>query len=140
MIGLLGAILPTVNNVLDRVIPDKNAAAKAQLEIASMAAKGELDQMAGQLKINMKEAENPSLFVAGWRPAIGWIGAFALGAPYFIWFMDMLVRIFGIGGIEMTKEHLPDPGTIMPIVLGMLGIGGARTFERIKGVDRNSLK
>ena len=139
MLPFLSAILPTVSNVLDRVIPDKAAAEKAKQELALLAAKGELDNMAGQLRINAEEAKNPSLFVAGWRPCLGWIGAFAIGAPYFVWVFNMVVRMAFPEVPEITKDDMPDGGQIMPVVLGMLGLGGARTWERMKGVERNRI-
>ena len=140
MLPLIGTILPTVNNLIDRLIPDKTAAAKAQAELASMAMKGELDNMAGQLKINMEEAKNPSIFVSGWRPCLGWIGAFAIGAPYIVWVFNMVVRMAFPEVPEITKDDMPDGGQIMPVVLGMLGLGGARTYERLRGVERNHLR
>ena len=131
MIGLLGSILPTVNSVIERVVPDKNAQAKAKIELASMAAQGELDQMAGQLKINAKEAESAHWFVAPWRPAVGWLCVLILFNNY------VLLPYASAFGLPI--EAL-DGGAIMPIIMGMLGIGGARTYEKMKGVAREKIK
>ena len=131
MIPLLGAILPTINNVVDRVVPDRNAAAKAKVELASMAAKGELDQMAGQLEVNAKEAQHSSVFVTGWRPAIGWLRGLILANNYIL-----LPYASALGA---PVEPL-DVGMMMPVLMGMLGIGGARTYEKIQGVERRKVK
>ena len=140
MIPFLSSLLPVVSDVLDRVIPDKAGAEKAKAELAAMAMKGELDNMAGQLKINMEEAKNPSIFVSGWRPCLGWIGAFAIGAPYIVWVFNMVVRMAFPEVPEITKDDMPDGNQIMPVVLGMLGLGGARTWEKMKGIHRENLK
>ena len=140
MIPFITSLLPTVNNIIDRIIPDKTAAAKAQAELAAMAMKGELDQVAGQLQINAAEAKSPHLFVAGWRPFIGWGGGVVLFLPYLVWAINTIVRTFGFDVPEVTMDDMPDGSQIMPIVLGMLGVTGARTWERLKGVERNNLE
>ena len=132
MLPILGAIMPAVETVVDRLIPDKNAQAEAKVKLATLAAQGELDQMAGQLKINMEEAKNPSLFVSGWRPAIGWLCGLILANNYII--LPYADQIPGFDPVQL------DGATIMPIVLGMLGIGGARTYEKMKGVARENHK
>ena len=67
------ALLPTIGKVLDKVIPDKNARQAAQMALEAADQKGELDLLLGQLEVNKVEAASDSLFVAGWRPFIGWV-------------------------------------------------------------------
>jgi hypothetical protein len=76
---ILGPLLEMGKSLLDRVIPDQEEKRKAEMELIKMAADGELKQVMGQLEINAKEAAHPSVFVAGWRPAFGWVGAAAFG-------------------------------------------------------------
>jgi hypothetical protein len=107
--------------VLDKFVPDPNAKAQYEAELRD-ALKG-WDQQ--QTEINAAEASNPNLFVSGWRPAIGWIGALGLAYQY-------VVRPFAVG---FGWHDLPSlDHSLMELVMAMLGLGGLRTFEKIKGV------
>jgi hypothetical protein len=95
----------------------------------------------GQMEVNAQEARNPSLFVSGWRPAIGWICVAALALSFLIF---PIVRAGALYYSAFTGEHVPiegipdlDWGTLSPILMGMLGLGALRTFEKTKGVARN---
>lgn len=120
------ALLPTIGKVLDKVIPDRNARQKAQLALESAAQKGELDLLLGQLDINKVEAAHKSLFVSGWRPFIGWVCG--LGLTY-----NVLLSPFLDIWFEMPTV---DPALLYPVLMGMLGLVGARTHEKVKGVAR----
>lgn len=141
MIPLLGAILPTVNNIIDRVIPDKAAAEKAKADLLMLQAKGELDSMQGQLQINMKEAQSSSIFVAGWRPAVGWVCATALALMLILTAVYPIVADFAQIPIERVEESrkglTTSMGILMPILMTMLG---ARTIEKVKQVQREKVK
>ncbi len=113
--------------LINRLVPDKNARAQAEEELARMEASGELQILLGQLKINEMEAAHKSIFVAGWRPAVGWICALALANNY------MLVPY--LGALFPAIQPL-DLSVMMPVLLGMLGLTGARTYEKIKQVAR----
>ena len=133
MLGLLGAVLPTINNVIDRVVPDKNAAQKAKAELMTMQVKGELDSMMGQLEINKAEAQHASVFVAGWRPFVGWAAGGALlyqtvGLP--------TAKMFGLDAPEI------DTSALTTILMTMLGAGAMRSFDKAKaqGGARSSIK
>jgi hypothetical protein len=79
-----------------------------------------------QAKINEIEAANPRLFVSGWRPAIGWICAAAIGYSFLLY---PLLLSFGVQAAAVDMEGL------WPLIIGMLGIGGLRTMEKTKGVQ-----
>jgi hypothetical protein len=83
-----------------------------------------------QAEINKLEAQHRSLFVAGWRPVIGWICGFALAYNFII--RDLAIWAFGIENVPapLQMEHL------MTVLLGMLGLGGMRTFEKLKDKTR----
>lgn len=123
---------PAIQKVLD-LIPDPNARAKAeaeyQREVLEIAAKAEADQR----DINKTEAQHGSIFVAGWRPAIGWVCALALAFQY-------LVRPFWIWSLGVWMPGVPIPpsldGMLWELVFGMLGMGGLRSVEKFKGVAR----
>lgn len=125
------ALLDIGSKVIDRIFPDPVAAANAKLELIKLQQSGDLAVMAGQMKINEIEAGNTSLFVSGWRPAIGWICG---GACAWNWVGLPLVKI-ALGLLAIKLELAPANLTeMMPILLGMLGLGGLRTLEKIQGV------
>lgn len=132
-----GALGPIMDGVL-RFIPDKNERAKAkeQFETQMLAAMTGLVQ--GQLQINMKEAQHGSIFVAGWRPAIGWICGIALGWNYIL--QPIVLWVAFLSGVEgLDKAPKLDTAELTTILLGMLGLGGLRTYEKRLGVARAGL-
>ncbi len=87
----------------------------------------------GQIEINKAEASNPNLFTSGWRPAIGCIGALALGYHFILYPIALFVsELYGVRGIELPTV---DFGTLFNLILAMLGFGGLRTYEKIKNVQ-----
>jgi len=133
---LKGVIGPVVDGFL-KFIPDKNkrAEAKEQLESQMLVAMTSLVQ--GQLAINAKEAEHGSVFVAGWRPFIGWTCGVALAwsfvlSPFVSWGAFMF-------GADLKGMPVLDVGPLMTLVLGMLGLGGLRTYEKRLGVARTGV-
>jgi len=120
------ALLPTIGKVLDKVIPDKNARQAAQFALEAADQKGELDLLLGQLEVNKVEAASDSLFVAGWRPFIGWVCG--VGLMYNVLLSPFLDIWFDMPTV--------DPALLYPVLMGMLGLAGARTFEKTKGVSR----
>ena len=133
MIPILSAILPVAETVIDRLVPDKNAKSKAMREMEKALVDAHAKGILGQLEINKVEAGHRSIFVAGWRPMCGWICAAALGFHFIV---APVVQWAGpIGG-----WHLPIPefdmSSLMTILLGMLGIGGMRSFEKFKGITK----
>ena len=121
-----------VSKIIDRVIPDRAAADKAKAELLVMQTKGELDQLTGQLEINKVEAGSQSVFVAGWRPYIGWICGTALAYAALV---EPLLRfisevLFGYkGAFPVINTDIT-----MQVLLGILGLGAYRTYERVQGV------
>ena len=113
--------------VLDKFIPDP--AAKAQAEAALRSSLQQWD--AQQNKINEVEAQSSSLFVAGWRPCVGWVCCAALSWTYIL----QPIAAFALAQFGyLTALPRLDMGEMMPILLGMLGLGGLRSWEKVKGV------
>jgi hypothetical protein len=107
--------------VLNKFIPDPDAKIKAEADLRTAL----LQIDAAQANVNAAEAQNPNIFVSGWRPMIGWIGAAALAYQY-------LVRPFSVG---LGWGSLPAlDASLYELVFAMLGFGGLRTYEKIKGV------
>jgi len=138
MIGdlLKGIIGPIIGPLLDR-IPNKNERDRAQEDIERKMLTALTSLVTGQLAINTKEAEHGSIFVAGWRPAIGWTCGFALAWSFIFEPIGSWVAfMFGV-----TMEGVPkiELGPLMSILLGMLGLGGLRTYEKSIGVARKKV-
>ena len=139
--GLLKAALgPILDGVL-RLIPDKNARAKAKEAFEGQMLNAMSSLVQGQLDINKTEAAHGSIFVAGWRPFIGWVCGMALVwnfivQPLLLWIAWMMPDL----GIDMSTAPKLDSGELMTVLLGMLGLGGLRTYEKRLGVARQTLK
>jgi hypothetical protein len=127
---ILGPLFEVGKTLLDRFIPDPEEKRKAEAEFVRMAAEGELKQIIAQLEINAKEAAHPSIWVAGWRPAVGWVGA--LGLFYSCIGQPVLSWLSSTQGWPVPPSV--DTDLLWVVLSGMLGIGGLRTFEKTKGV------
>ncbi len=136
----ISILLEIGGKVIDRIFPDPTAAASAKLELLKMQQTGELAQLAadtelakGQIKINETEAASSSTFVAGWRPFIGWVcgGAFAWN-----WIGLPIARLIGVLVDHPVALAQADMTEMLPVLLGMLGLGGMRSWEKSKGVAR----
>ena len=132
------ALIPIIEKVIGAVIPDPVAAAEAKLKLMTLAQTGELAYLdadvklaLGQMAINQEEAKDPSLFKSGWRPAVGWLCV--AGFAYMAVLRPLLPWILTLSGVEVPPLPSIDTTEIGAILFGMLGLGGMRTAERIKG-------
>jgi hypothetical protein len=137
----LGSIFDLGGKIIDKIFPDKDAADKVKFEMMKMQQEGafkemelEYAAMAQQAKINEVEAGSSNFFIAGWRPAVGWVcvAAYAfnyLGMPLFNWgakfFLENAPQITALNASELN-----------PILFCLLGIGGLRTFEKVRGATK----
>ena len=131
---MIQALIGPVTGLLDKFIEDKDQKNKLAHEIATMAEKQMHEANMGQIEINKAEAQHRSIFVAGWRPFLGWGLAFAM-----IWhFVFAPMIIFGFAYAGMEAPYLPtfDMDSLMTVLLGMLGLGGLRTVEKVKGLTK----
>jgi len=131
---MLDMLIGPVTGLLDKFIEDKDTKAKLAHDLATMAERHAQELAKGQLEINAAEAKHRSIFVAGWRPFIGWTCGIALA-----WhFVLAPVVIFGAGyaGVELPELPTFDMESLMTVLLGMLGLGGLRTFEKAKGLTK----
>ena len=122
----IGAVADLASTVISRLWPDKSEQERAQLAAA-------LTIVQGQLDANKAEAASPSAFTSGWRPGVGWVCVAALACQYIA---RPLVQWGGI----VSGHPLPDlPGiddNLWQLMLGLLGLGGLRSYEKVKGVAR----
>ena len=133
---VLAAFIPVLGPALEtllNLIPDPNERARAEAEFNRQVLAAVVDEGRDNRETNKAEAAQQSVFVAGWRPAIGWVCAAALAFQY-------LVRPFWLWGLAVWWPSAPVPptldGMLWELVMGMLGIGGLRTLEKVKGVKR----
>lgn len=116
--------LDLANSIVGKIWPDKSAQEQQQLAAA-------LALIQGQMEINKTEAANPSVFVSGWRPFIGWV----CGAGCAWNWIGLPVAKFALAlaghPISMSSADLSE---MMPLLFGLLGLGTLRTFEKTKGV------
>ena len=129
---LLAPLLDLGKGIIDRLFPDPEKKAAAELELLKMTQDGDLKVVLAQLEVNAKEAQHQSIFVAGWRPAFGWCGAFGflyatIGQPLIAW-------------VAQIKGY-PQPPTLnidllWVVVTGLLGLGTMRSVEKVKGKNK----
>ena len=124
--------------ILDKLIPDPVARQAAKVRLLELEQAGQLAKLdatlklaQGQLEVNKVEAASPDRFVSGWRPAVGWVCAG--GFAYVTLLQPLLPWLAHLGGAE--HDPLPNIPTdvLLTLLLGMLGLGGLRTAEKIKG-------
>jgi len=135
-----GGLFDFANGVLERLFPNPKDRLDAQAKLAEMQQKGELAQLAadtelmkGQIEVNKVEAASSSLFVSGWRPYIGW----TCGTAYLYHFILQPLLAFGFAAFDHPIA-LPafDMGELSTVLMGMLGIGAMRSYEKKNGLTK----
>lgn len=124
------ALLDVGGKLIDRIWPDPTAAANAKFELFKLQQSGELSAIAGQLEINKVEAANPSMFVSGWRPYVGWV----CGTGLFYSFLGQPLLSWAAAICNVPIPPTLDMGTLLTVLGGLLGLGSLRTVEKINGV------
>lgn len=129
---ILAPILDIGKSLLERWFPDPAQKAKAEAEFLQLLQEQELKKVIAQLEVNAREAASPHMFVAGWRPAVGW--CCALG---FLW-ATIGQPVFGWLAVAKGWPEPPaiDTEVLMYVLGGMLGLGTLRTFEKTKNVSK----
>lgn len=120
----IGAVADLAKTAIDKIWPDKSEQEKQALAAAVMVVQGQLD-------INKTEAANPSVFVSGWRPFIGWVCG---GGCAWNWIGLPMAKFIAVAVGHPITLSPADLGEMMPLLLGMLGLGGLRTVEKINRV------
>ena len=131
--ALLPSLLPVVGDVLDRFFPNKEEKERAQRELEAKLTEHLAKIDLAQLEVNKQEASHRSVFIAGWRPFVGWTCGLALFYTYLA--QPMAMFILAQTGDLVQLPHV-DLSMMMPVLLGMLGLGGLRSFEKYKGVSK----
>lgn len=136
--GLL-SLFSIGEKLIDKFFPDPNQKAEQLHKLAELKQRGDLAELQayvtglqGQLAINQAEAKHPSIFVAGWRPWVGWVGGFSLA---YAGILEPLLRFIAtMSGYEGAFPEL-DTTMSMQILMGMLGIGAMRSYDKRNKVD-----
>jgi hypothetical protein len=135
MTPLIGPLLELGGKLIDRLIPDPQAKADAQIRLLEMTQRGELAELIaetelakGQMDINKAEAGSDGLFKAGWRPFIGWVCGAALCYQYLL--KPFITIILMYNNVNLDLPILDD--TLWQLLFGMLGLGTLRTVEKLK--------
>lgn len=122
--------IEAVSRIIDRVLPDKAANDAAKLELLRMQTSGDFTLLGKQLDVNAEEAKSASLFVAGWRPFIGWVCGFALAYQYVL--RPLSVSIAAAFDVGLPLVTLDD--NLWELMFGMLGMGALRSWDKRKGI------
>lgn len=122
-----------ITSIISRVWPDKSEEEKAKLALALAEDNNLTALLSKQLDVDDTEASSPNLFVAGWRPFVGWICACS-----FAWQFVILPILLFIGNAVGHPIPVPafDFNSMTTVLMGMLGMGGLRTYEKLKGVTK----
>lgn len=140
MLKELGPLAGGLFGLIDSLVVTDAEKADAKLKVLELASTERIAQMS----VNAKEAENKSLFVAGWRPAVGWICAIAIGWQFILMpvFAAAISFIAMYNGVQVDLSGLLTFNTaeLMPLLIGMLGLTVSRSYEKVAGVASNNMK
>ena len=130
---MIDLLVGPVSSLLDKFIPDADERNRLAHEIATMSERHAHEINKAQLAVNQTEAAHKSIFIAGWRPALGWCFVAGIAGNYII----IPFANFGLA-LSGNEVQVPliDLETFMPVLIGMLGLSGMRSFEKSKGVQR----
>ena len=144
---LISGLFSAAQSLIERFFPDPEKKAEAQRALLQMQQNGELALLASetdlaklQIQTNVEEAKHANIFVSGWRPAVGWCCAAAFAYSYVLLpFAQFLVFTFGTTGMAEQLALAPklELSEMLPVLFGMLGLGGLRTVEKVKNVEGN---
>jgi uncharacterized membrane protein len=125
--SIISAFIQPVTDILDKVIPDADTKQRIAHEIAT-----QVHTIAqAQIEVNKAEAQSKDLFVAGWRPAVGWVTCLGMAGNFLV--IPMANFALALSGSPIVIP-LIDLSTMLPVLMGMLGLGGLRTYEKTRGV------
>ena len=133
MLGIAESVIGVAGKVLDKFVEDKDLKKKLDHELRSQIVSLDL----AQAQTNLEQAKHSSIFVAGARTAIMWIFAFGLGWQFV--FQPIAVWILALTGAGIALPVIQTEG-LMSLTMALLGLGGMRSFEKSKGVQRNNMK
>ena len=139
----LTAVIDVGGKLIDKLVPDPTAKAQMQLQLLQLKQTGELQALTAdttlaqaQLEVNKAEATSSSLFVSGWRPFVGWVCGIGLGNDFIV--RPAAIYVSSVMHVAGASWPALDMASLMPLLLGMLGLGAMRTYEKINGATTTS--
>lgn len=151
MIDVIDSIFDLGKSAIDKIWPDPIKRAEEMRKLEELKQKGNIEElnahvklMLGQMEVNKAEAQSNSLLATSWRPLCGIFGALSLGYagliyPILVWVWTLL-QALGYIPMEMSPPPYIESDVLLTVVTGMLGIGGFRSFDKMKGTHTNKLK
>lgn len=131
--GLLKDLISPIKDLVSEVVVDKDKARELNVRLEELADKTDQrlhEELMGQITVNTEEAKHASIFVAGWRPFIGWVGGVGLAYSFVLApFIEFVARANHYVG-EMPT---PDANQLLTLVTAMLGVGAMRSYDKMKG-------
>lgn len=131
---MLQSLIGPVTGLLDKFIEDKDKKNAIAFELSTMAERHAQELAKAQLDVNKTEAAHKSLFVSGWRPAVGWVAVLGMASNFLV--IPVANFVLALANSTIIVPIL-DLSEMMPVLLGMLGLGAMRTAEKVKGVQRD---
>lgn len=130
----LGSLFDFGSKIIDKIFPDKTEAEKAKLAMLQLQQQGEFKELEAELailseqsKVNLEEAKSASLFVAGWRPSVGWVCSSGL---FYSALLQPILKAFNV------EAPVTDTSVLIQMLFALLGIAGMRSWEKSKGVAK----
>jgi len=131
---MISALIGPVTGLLDKFIPDADEKARIAHELATMGEKHAQQLALAQIEVNKAEAASGSIFKGGWRPAVGWVCASAFAYHFVL--QPILLFVVALTGTELPTLPEFDMSTLLPVLGGMLGIGGLSSYEKKQGLTK----
>nr|BAR29250.1 Protein of unknown function (DUF3154) [uncultured Mediterranean phage uvMED]BAR29293.1 Protein of unknown function (DUF3154) [uncultured Mediterranean phage uvMED]BAR29350.1 Protein of unknown function (DUF3154) [uncultured Mediterranean phage uvMED]BAR29376.1 Protein of unknown function (DUF3154) [uncultured Mediterranean phage uvMED] len=126
---MLEKLIDPISNILDKFVADKDLKQKLEHELKTELHRANM----AQIEVNKEEAKHRTVFVAGWRPFTGWVCATALAYHFIV--EPVLVFFLSWYGIQIELPQF-DMGSLLTVLMGMLGLGGLRTYEKKQGLTK----
>ena len=126
---MLEKLIDPISNILDKFVADKDLKQKLEHELKTELHRANM----AQIEVNKVEAQHRTVFVAGWRPFTGWVCATALAYHFIL--EPVIVFILALYNIQLTLPQF-DMGSLLTVLMGMLGLGGLRTYEKKQGLTK----
>lgn len=131
---MLDLLIGPVTSLLDKFIPDADERNRLAHEISTMAERHAQELAKAQIEVNKAEAQHASMFVSGWRPAVGWVCVTGMAFNFVV--VPLGNFACNLYGVDTVIPSL-DLSEMLPVLMGMLGLGAMRSFEKAKGVARD---
>jgi Protein of unknown function (DUF3154). len=129
---MLSNLIGPVTGLLDKFIEDKDQRAQLAHDLATMAERHAQELAVSQIEVNKAEAASGSVFKGGWRPFIGWVCGSAFAYHFVL--QPVIVFVVVAAGVKLPPLPEFDMASLMTVMMGMLGLGGLRTYEKQKGI------